>query len=229
MSREAHDLLRRHSLFRSLAESDLGELARVARARRFSRGEVLFREAEPSEHFFSLVEGRVKVFKATPGGQDVILEIFDDDAPLGAVAVYEERPYPASAVALTDGLCIVIPSAVLLRLLVQHPSLVRGLLAGLTKRMVELTRRITELTGGHVEPRLARLFVKLMGERGQPVADGVHIPLPLSRQELADFIGTTIETTIRIMSRWGKEGLVRTEDGGFTVLDQGALHSLADA
>ncbi len=63
-----------------------------------------------------------------------------------------------------------------------------------------------------------------LGEAGE---GGVRIPLALSRQELADLLGTTIETAIRIMSRWGKEGLVRTEKDGFTILDREALEMLA--
>ena len=82
-------------------------------------------------------------------------------------------------------------------------------------------------TLGDVEPRLARLFLKLADENGQPHADGVFIPLPLSRQEVADLTGTTIETTIRIMSRWGKQGVVRTEKDGFVVVDRAALEDLA--
>jgi CRP/FNR family transcriptional regulator len=72
---------------------------------------------------------------------------------------------------------------------------------GLTHRLVELTNRLAELTGGRIEARLARFFLKLATEMGQQRADGVFIGLALSRQELADMIGTTIETTIRIMSR----------------------------
>jgi CRP/FNR family transcriptional regulator len=62
---------------------------------------------------------------------------------------------------------------------------------------------------------------------GQPRAEGLFIPLVLSRQELADMIGTTIETSIRIMSRWGKEGVVRTEKDGFTIVDRAALEAVA--
>ena len=51
--------------------------------------------------------------------------------------------------------------------------------------------------------------------------------MALSRQELADLTGTTIETCIRIMSRWGKEGLVTTEEDGFTNLDRAALELLS--
>ena len=57
----------------------------------------------------------------------------------------------------------------------------------------------------------------------------MFIPLPLSRQELADLTGTTIETCIRIMSRWGKEDVLRTEKDGFVLVNRGALADLAAA
>jgi CRP/FNR family transcriptional regulator len=53
--------------------------------------------------------------------------------------------------------------------------------------------------------------------------------MALSRQELADLTGTTIETCIRIMSRWGKDELVRTEKDGFVILDRAALEELASS
>ena len=214
-------------MFRALSEGDLAQLAAVSRIGRYDKGELLFSENDPSELFFSIVSGRVKVFKMTPAGKDVILQIFGENDPIGAVAVYEERPYPASAMALEETTCIVIPRNALFGLLRQYPSLVRGLLVGLTHRLIELTSRIAELTGGRVEHRLARLFVKLADECGERCEEGVFIPLPLNRQELADLTGTTIETTIRIMSRWGKEGVLRTEAKGFTVVDRSTLEALA--
>lgn len=228
MAEEVRELLRRHSLFGALSQQDLDQLARLARAPSYTRGEPIFQEGDPSAHFFSVVRGRAKVFKITPSGQEIILEIFGPGDPLGAVAVYEGRPYPASATAIDDTVCISIPSDALLSLLEQYPSLVRGLLIGLTKRLVELTARISELSGGRVELRLARLFAKLVAERGRESPEGTFVPLPLSRQELADLTGTTIETCIRIMSRWGKENLVRTEVDGFTVLQVDALQALAE-
>ena len=105
--------------------------------------------------------------------------------------------------------------------------MVRGVLTGLTTRLVELTRRITELTGGRVEVRFARLFLKLADQMGRPDRGGVFIPMPLSRQELADLTGTTIETCIRIMSRWGKDEVIRTDRDGFVLVDRPALETLA--
>ena len=188
---------------------------------------MLFNEGDAADQLYTVVTGRVKVFKMTARGTDVILEIFGPGDPVGAVAVYEARPYPASAVALEPTSCVLIPKQAFFTLLETHPSLVRGLLVGLTHRLIELTNRLTELTGGRVDARLARFFLKLADDMGQKRADGTFIPMVLSRQELADMIGTTIETSIRIMSRWNKEEVVRTEKDGFTVVDRGALESVA--
>lgn len=220
--------VRRVPLFRRLGDEDLARLAKVALLRVWRKGETLFEEGDPSDLFLVVTAGRIKVFKVTPDGRHLILEIFGPGDPVGAVAVYEERPYPATAIALEDAEAVAIPRREFFALLDAHPTLVRGLLLAMTRRLVELTLRLSELTGGRIESRIARLFLKLAENLGRPTEEGgVFIPLPLSRQELADLIGTTIETTIRIMSRWGKEGIVATGPEGFTILDRDTLEELA--
>jgi CRP/FNR family transcriptional regulator len=220
-------VLRQISLFRRLSNEDRQRLASAASIRTYDKGALLFSEGDDSGELFTVVSGRVKVFKATMRGTDVILEIFGAGDPVGAVAVYESRPYPASAAALEPTTCLVIPRQSFFALLETHPSMVRGLLVGLTHRLVELTSRLAELAGGRVEARLARFFLKLAENMGQPRQEGVFIPLALSRQEIADMIGTTIETAIRIMSRWNKQDLVRTTHDGFVIVDRQALEAAA--
>jgi CRP-like cAMP-binding protein len=221
----AEELLRTTPIFSRLSQGDRRTIAEVAAVRQYSKGETIFEQESPSD-FYAIASGRVKIFKMMPNGKDVILEVFGPGDPLGAVAAYMERPFPASAAALEDTTCVIIPRAAFFRLLESNPSLVRGLLLGLTTRLVDLTNRLAELTGGRIEPRFARLFVKLATEMGRGERGGTFIPLGLSRQELADMTGTTIETCIRIMSRWNKDGIVRTEKDGFVVLDRSALERL---
>src|SRR4029078_2814670 len=146
--------------------------------------------------------------------------------PVGAVVAYEGRPYPASAIALERTSCLLVRRGPFFSLLDGHPTLVRGFLLGLPQRIVELTRRIPEVAGSRVETRFAHLFLKLADKMGRAGGEGTASPMALSRQDLADLTGTTIETCIRIMSRWGKEGLVRTDTEGFVLLDRGALGAL---
>jgi CRP/FNR family transcriptional regulator len=221
------DVLRASSLFRRVGPDDRKHLASVAHLKTYTRGDLIFREGDPSDAFFTVVSGRVKVFKVLPTGKEVILEIFGVGDPFGAVAAYEGRPFPASAMALEDTTCLLLHRGSFFSLLEQHPSLVRGLLQGMTQRLVELTNRIAELSGGRIEARLARLFLKLADTSGRHERGGIFIPMPLSRQELADLTGTTIETCIRIMSRWGKEAVLLTEKDGFLLRDRSALEAVA--
>jgi CRP-like cAMP-binding protein len=227
MAQNLDEILRRTSIFRRLSAEDRQRLAAVAHLCEFDKGAMLFGEGESSDTLYTVVSGRVKVSKMTARGTDIILDIFGPGDPVGAVAVYESRAYPASAVALEPTTCLMVPRQAFFSLLETYPTMVRGLLVGLTHRLGELTNRLAELSGGRIEPRLARFLLKLADDMGQRRADGIFIPLVLSRQEIADMIGTTIETSIRIMSRWGKDNIVRTEKDGFVVVDRAALESMA--
>jgi len=81
-----------------------------------------------------------------------------------------------------------------------------------------LNKRLADMTGS-AESRAARLFVTLAERMGKRRDGGVFVPLSLSRQELADLLGTTLETAIRLMSRWQKENVVITEKDGFYIPD----------
>lgn len=228
MAEQVEQLLRGTTIFRRLAADDRQRLAAVTTVRAYDKGAVLFTEGDASDLLYTVVEGRVKVFKTTPRGTDVILEIFGPGDPVGAVAVYESRPYPATAVTLEPTRCVVVPRQAFFTLIEAHPTMVRGLLIGLTHRLMELTNRLAELSGGRVESRLARFLLKMATSMGQERPDGTFIPLALSRQEIADMIGTTIETSIRIMSRWGKQHFVVTEKDGFLIVDRSALETIAN-
>ncbi|HEY6146552.1 MAG TPA: Crp/Fnr family transcriptional regulator, partial [Thermoanaerobaculia bacterium] len=144
----------------------------------------------------------------------------------GAVAVFERRPFPATAVALEPSSVLSVPEHRFFGVIERNPEITRRLLAGLTLRLMTLNRRLADMTGS-VEYRCARLFETLASRIGQPRDGGVFVPLPLSRQEIADLTGTTVETAIRIMSRWQKSGLVETGRKGFLILDPAALREIA--
>ena len=227
MIANVEEWLARSALYRRLKPEDRARVAQLAQVRSYAEGRTIFAEGDPPSHFITIVQGHAKVFKNTAAGKEVILELFGAGEPLGALAAYEGYPFPATAVATEPTTCLLLPRDAFYGLLEQHPSIVRGLLAGLTLRLIQLTNRLAELGSGRVEARLARLLLKLAGDLGSPAGSGVFIPLRLKRQELADFVGTTVETAIRIMSRWGKGGIVRTRRDGFLVTDRRALEEIA--
>ena len=222
----AEELLRTTPIFNRLTTADRRIVADVSKVQHFAKGDLIFEQESPSNAFYAITAGRVKIYKMMPNGKDLILEIFGPGDPLGTVAVYMDRPFPASAMALEDTTCVIILRTAFFHLLESNPSLVRGFLLGMTTRLVELTNRLAELTAGRIDARFARLFLKLASETGRAARGGTFIPIALSRQELADMTGTTVETCIRIMSRWNKEAIVRTEKDGFVVLDRAGLERI---
>jgi CRP-like cAMP-binding protein len=202
-------------LLAALRREDRQAVAPLCRMRGYEKGETIFREGDPADRIHFVHIGRVKIVKSA-GTRDVIVEILGPGEPVGAVAVFERRPFPASAVTLEPSGILSIPEREFFALLEKRPEMMRHLLAGLTVRLMMVNKRLADLTGS-AEQRAARLFLTLADRVGLSTPDGVRIPITLSRQEIADLLGTTLETAIRLMSRWQKEGVVLTEKDGFVI------------
>ena len=211
-------------LLAALRKEDRELLTPLCRLRGYEKGDAIFREGDPADRIYFVHVGRVKIVKSA-GGRDVILEILGPGEPVGAVAVFERRPFPASAITLEPSSILSIPEREFFTLLESRPEMMRLVLAGLTYRLMMVNKRLADMTGS-AEYRAARLFLTLSDRVGLTVEGGVRIPLQLSRQEIADLIGTTLETAIRLMSRWQKDDVVRTEKDGFFVPDMRHLREL---
>jgi CRP/FNR family transcriptional regulator len=208
-------------LFSCLDAEERALLSPLCRIRVYEKGQTIFEEGDHAVDLSFVVIGRAKIVKSAQG-RDVILGLFGPGEPIGAVATFERRAYPATAVALEPTTILQVPDRELFAVIDAHPEIARRLLQGLMVRQVELTARLADLTGT-VEYRIGRLFLTLAERLGRRTGASAEVPLVLSRQEIADLAATTIETAIRVMSRWGKEGLVATHADGFTIPDLAAL------
>ena len=212
-------------LLAGIRGADREALEPLCRIRRYDKGETIFSEGDAAERICFVIDGRVKIVKAA-GSRDIILEILGAGEPVGVVAVFERRAFPASAITMEASTILSIPEREFFQLLESRSEMVRHLLGGLTMRLMMVNKRLADMTGS-VEARASRLFLTLAERMGVTRDGGTYIPLALSRQELADLLGTTLETTIRLMSRWQKENLVATERDGFVILDRAALAAVS--
>ena len=210
----------------SLSAEDHAALAPLCRIHGYDRNDTVFREGDASDLIYFIYLGRVKIVKSI-GDREIILEILDRGEPVGAVAAYEGRPYPAGAVTLEPSSLLTIGQDDFFRLLTDRPVVVRRILSGLTMRLMALNKRMLAMTGS-IEQKVARLFLTLGERLGTIEGKGLVIPMALSRQEIADLVGTTVESAIRLMSRWNKEELVITEKDGFRVPDRERLRQIAE-
>jgi len=156
-------------------------------------------------------------------------------APVSRVVVYEKGEEIFREGQPATDLCFVVigrvkivkaaPEREFFATIDGHPEMTRRLLQGLMLRQFEISRRLADLMGS-VEKRIARLLLMLTARVGHREGAGATIPLVLSRQDIADLTATTVESAIRVMSRWGKENVVITGPEGFSIPDLQALQTV---
>jgi CRP/FNR family transcriptional regulator len=209
-------------MFRELPAPLRERVARIATLQPVEKGEAVWNAGEPADLLTMVVSGRVKIVRHADAG-DVILEMFGPGESPGAVAVYNQIPYPATCIAMETTELLRLPRRDWFDLLERDPAFSRAVLLAMTRLNMALTRKLASMHGTRVPTRVATLFLSLAERMGRPTGEGVEIPLTLSRQEIAEMVGTTVETAIRVMSRWNREGVLLTGEERFVIPDRERL------
>lgn len=206
----------------------LDRLAAVARERSVERGGHLWHTGDAAEVLTIIRTGLVKVVKQGPQGRRSICGLFGAPDTVGDAAVLRGIPYPADAlVATASGSFIEIPRSALLAAMEKEPRLGMSCAQAVQNKLTALLDKIDVLSAGAVEARLATLLLNLYQRFGDELEDDTHmIQVVLSRQELADLVSTTFETTIRVMTRWEREGIVDTTPNGFVIRNRAQLDKI---
>ena len=199
----------------------------LATLQQLEKGDPLWHAGDPAESLTVVVTGRVKIVRHADSG-DVILEMFGPTETAGAVAVYNQIPYPASAIAMEPTLLLRLPRRDWFDLLEKDPGFARGMMLQMTRLNMALTRKLAAMHGKRVGARVATLFLSLADRMGRKTDEGIEIPLALSRQEIAELVGTTVESAIRVMSRWNREGVLVTGQQRFVIPDRERLKAAAN-
>jgi len=220
--------LRGCPVFADVPERELTALAATAREERYRAREYIFMERDPAEWFCLVRFGRVKILRASRGGKEVVLELLGLGEPFGGVAVIEGRPYPASAQTTEDSVVLKIPREPIVALTERYPGVIRATALMIGRRLRTAHESVRSLAADPVEARLAAALLRLAARDGARAGGGITLPYHLTRQSLADMTGTTVETAIRIVSRWQKDGLVRDQDGHLLLADPAALRAIAE-
>jgi CRP-like cAMP-binding protein len=211
------DLLARLPLLAGLNEHALAGLAAAARADRYAPEARLFNQGDPSDRFWILRDGRLKIVHLAEDGREAILDVIAPGEVFGGAVLFMPT-HPASAQAMTAAETISFPSEVYQRLMAQHPVVAQRLVRMLGARLYALLS-LQALAGERVERRLAHILLRLAERAGRAEPDGaLLITIPLTRQDLAEMTGTTLETAIRTMSRFRAQGWVETRRGGYILV-----------
>jgi CRP-like cAMP-binding protein len=204
-----------------------GILLPHCRTRVFQKGEVIFEEGDRSAGLLFVVFGSVKIVKAS-SERNVVIGLLGPGDPIGIVAAFQSTPFPASAIVVETSTILLISEGGFFGIADRHPEITRQLLQMFMSRQTETAQRLQDQILS-AEQRVAKAFLVLSRKIGQREGEATLIPLWLNRQDVADLAGTAIETAIRIMSRWGKAGIVLTQGHTFLIPDMKRLESIADA
>jgi CRP/FNR family transcriptional regulator len=222
------EFLKHTALFASLPTREVDALAAVAREESFEARDYVFREGDPAQWFCLVRSGHVKILRHARTGRDVVLELLGPDEAFGGVAVIERRPYPASAQTTEPSTIVKIPQEAIVAVAERQPSIIREIAFMIGRRLRNAHESVQSLVADPVETRLAAALIRLAAREGTGTDAGLALSFPLTRQSLADMTGTTVETTIRVVSRWLKAGVVAEAGGRLVLRDLDRLRALAE-
>jgi CRP/FNR family transcriptional regulator len=227
-AREIAALLRANPVFAGIPAREIEALSGFVVEETHRARDFLFLEGDASRWFYIVKSGHVKIVRHSRTGKDVVLELLGPAEVVGGVAVIERRPYPAAAQSTETTVVLKIPADPIIALGERHPTLIKEMALMLGRRLRTAHDSVTSLAVEPVEARLAAALLRLAEREGTKGKDGITLPFHLTRQSLADMTGTTVETAIRILGRWTREGLLAEAAGHLVLDDLEGLRALAE-
>lgn len=210
-----------------LPASDAAVVALAARAtvQRVTRGTLLASEGQAAERFGVVVTGKARVYHLQADGRVITFETVASGEPLAAVAALAGARYPATIDAATDATVAWLPREALFDLMGTEPEVARALIADLAGRVVNLTS-VVQTLALDVPGRLARYLFQRSLAAGEATAEGLRVPLGMTKAELASSLGTVPETLSRAFARLRDDGVLEVRGRKVVVFDVGALARL---
>lgn len=197
---------------------------------RYGKNDYIFREGDPTEYFHIVKEGAVKCVKFSPEGKECTLKmLMPGDLFCCDAATFDGAAHPGSAQPMGDVSILRMRKKTYFEMLRQHPDAALEVIKYLGNRLNEAQEKNKVLALDRADQRLAALLIDLAARNGVKDPNGIRLTLRLTRQDMANMVGITTETAIRIMSRFKRERLVSGTANRLLVLDLSRLKTLATA
>lgn len=202
------DLLLDLPLFSDLGRDELSHLIRESRMERQSTGSLLFLHGDPASHFYVVLNGLVKLYRATADGNESVIAILPRGESFAEAAVFEEATYPVSASVVESARLLVIPAYPFLDRMLANKRLALKILASMARRLRQLIHQVEELSLKTTVERLAAYIAGLT-----EVAEGtVELRLPIEKSLIARHLGMQPETLSRSFARLRAQGVAGDGD-----------------
>jgi CRP-like cAMP-binding protein len=210
--------LRSCPYFHGLDDEILVELVSGLRLIRYERGEVVFWQDEPCPGLQIIERGMVKLFKLSPQGRELIVNIFKDGATFAEVPVFDGGRNPVNVAALEESDIWLLDTAVIRRLMEKHPEMSRQVMLNLAKNLRMMVGIIEEVSFYQVTPRLARLLSQMT-----PDELGGSESARLTQDQMAARLGTVREVVARALRELERSGAIRVDRRQIHIVDARVL------
>ena len=222
------DSLQKSDVFKGLTIEQYQEVLKKSLHKKIQSKSILFHQGDPASMCFLVNHGRLKLTMLNEQGKEAIIRYIGAGDLTAAVAVLKDWDYPVTAESVETSDVIGWDKQTFLGLMRNFPNIANNIVSILLERLDDVQHRYFELCTEQVEKRIARTLLRLMRSAGSKTSEGIHITIPLSRQNIAEYSGTTLFTVSRTLSTWEKEGWIKSGRERITVTDPHALVSFAE-
>lgn len=215
--------LHKAEVFKSLTRQQYEDLLKRGLKKTLQSSRILFHQGDSAISCVLVNRGRLKLTKLNEQGKEVILRYIGIGELTAAIAVLKDWAYPVTAEAVEETDVTVWDKPTMMQMMRDYPDIALNLLGIILERIEDVQNRYLEVCTEHVDQRIARSLLRLMRRAGLKIPEGIHINIPLSRQNIADYSGTTLYTVSRTLSAWEKKGWIRSGRERIVVTDPHAL------
>jgi len=215
--------LSRLPLFRGLPDGERRTLADIAEVKTYRRGETIFLDGAEGLGFYVVFTGKVKIYKLSPEGKELVLHIMGPEDSFAEVPVFEGRHYPANAEAIDNTRVLFFPREALLQAIRRDPFLAMNMLAALSARLREFAQRMEDLLLKDVPSRLSAYLLHLSEQwKGSD-----ELELDIKKGLLASLIGAKQESLSRILAKMSARRIIEVKGKRIRILDRQKLKKMA--
>lgn len=207
------------SVFCDLSEEHLKEIDAAKTSNHYQPHQIIFYEGNRPLGVYCIASGKVKIFKMDTAGHQQIVRLAGPGDVIGYRSLLAHEPYAATAEILEEANICFVDSKIFFHILETHPATAFHVMSALAQDLGRAEQQMINLTHKNIRERLAELLLVFEKQYGQKTAKGVKLDISLTREELAELIGTTQESLIRLMSEFRQDGLIAVDGRNITLLN----------
>ena len=222
------DNLQKSDVFKGLSADQYKAAIGGGFQKRLQPQHILFHQGDPATHCYLVNRSQLKLTKLNEQGKEVIIRYVGVGELTAAVAVIKDGFYPVTAESIQETDVIGWDKPTMMAMMHRYPTIAINLLGIILERIDDMQQRYLEICTEHVDQRIARSLLRIMRRAGVKTSEGISIDIPLSRQNIADYAGTTLYTVSRTLSVWEKQGWIHSGREKIVVTDPHALVQFAE-